>query len=346
MLAVTMVACVTEEALGWGGELWAAADLLTPVAIRVAATLRIADHIAAGARSTAALADAVGADQDALGRVLRHLVTANVLTRTSLDTFGLADLGERLREDHPDGIRRWLDLDGAIGRADTCFVHLLHTVRTGEPAYPRQFGRGFWDDLAANPELSASFDSLMGARLAADAPALAGAYPWGALGHLVDVGGGNGALLIAILRANPGLRGTVLDLPGAVTRADLAIEEAGLTDRADTVAGSAFDALPEGAGGYLVSSVLHDWPDEDAARILGRCAEAAGRTGTVLVIEEAADDIEGGTRDTIGDLTMLTYVRGRNRTLGELRDLAGSVGLAPGTVTKVGRRSIIEFTAR
>lgn len=89
-----------------------------------------------------------------LGRLLRHLVTANVLTRTDLDTFDLADLGERLREDHPDGIRRWLDLDGAIGRADTCFVHLLHSVRTGEPAYPRQFARGFWEDLSANAELS------------------------------------------------------------------------------------------------------------------------------------------------------------------------------------------------
>lgn len=334
---------MTDESLGWGGELWAAADLLTPMAIRVAATLRIADHIASGTRTTAALAAAVDADEDALGRLLRHLATANVLTRPDLDTFDLADLGERLREDHPDGIRRWLDLDGAIGRADTCFVHLLHTVRTGEPAYPRQFGRGFWDDLAANPELSASFDGLMGARLVADAPAIASAYPWGALGHLIDVGGGNGAMLIAILRASPGLRGTVLDLPGAVTRADHAIAAADLTDRADTVAGSAFDALPSGAGGYLVSSVLHDWPDEDAARILRRCAEAAGQTGTVLVIEEAADDITGGTRDTVGDLTMLTYVRGRNRTLGQLRALAGSVGLVLGPVATVGRRSIIEF---
>jgi hypothetical protein len=336
---------MSDETLGWGGELWAAADLLTPMAIRVAATLRVADHIAAGTRTTAALAALVGADEDALGRLLRHLVTAKVLTQPELGTFALADLGERLREDHPDGIRRWLDLDGAIGRADTCFVHLLHTVRTGEPAYPRQFGAGFWADLAARPELSASFDALMGARLVADAPAIARAYPWGALGHLIDVGGGNGAMLIAILRAHPGLRGTVLDLPGAVTRADEAIATAGLTDRADTVAASAFDALPRGAGGYLVSSVLHDWPDEDAARILRRCADAAGDTGTVLVVEEAADDIEGGTRDTVGDLTMLTYVRGRNRTLGQLRELGASVGLTLGAVTTVGRRSIIEFAA-
>jgi hypothetical protein len=259
------------------------------------------------------------------------------------DTFGLVDLGERLREDHPDGIRRWLDLDGAIGRADQCFVHLLHTVRTGEPAYPRQFGRPFWADLAAEPELAASFDGLMGARLAADAPVIADAYPWGGLGHVIDVGGGDGSMLIAILRAHADLRGTVLDLPGPVARAREAIAAAGLGDRADADAASAFDELPAGAGGYVLSGVLHDWSDEDATHILGRCADAARDSGKVLVIEEAVDDIKGGTRDTVGDLTMLTYVGGRNRTLRQLRDLGRSVGLEVGTVTLISRRSIVEF---
>ncbi|HEX4222151.1 MAG TPA: methyltransferase [Pseudonocardiaceae bacterium] len=331
------------ESLGWGGELWAAADLLTPMAIRVAATLRLADHIAAGTRTTEALATAVHADQDALGRLLRHLVVARVLSRVDTDTYELADLGQRLREDHPDGIRRWLDLDGAIGRADQCFVQLLHTVRTGEAAYPRQFGRGFWADLAADPALAASFDDLMGARLVADAPLIASSYPWGSLGHVVDAGGGNGTILIAILNAHPDLRGTVLDLPGPIVRAQAAITEAGLTDRAEAVAVDAFDVLPAGAGGYLLSGVLHDWPDEDATRILGRCADAAGAAGRVLVIEEVIEDVEGGTGDTIGDLTMLTYVRGRNRTLPQLAALAAQVGLGVGTVTPISRRSIIEL---
>jgi hypothetical protein len=339
---------MTEESLGWGGELWAAADLLTPMAIRVAATLRIADHIAAGTRTTGALAEAVHANEDALGRLLRHLVTAKVLsrldtTKSDTDQFGLTGLGERLREDHPDGIRRWLDLDGAIGRADTCFVHLLHTVRTGEAGYPRQFGRSFWADLAVDPGLAASFDELMGARLVADAPAIAQAYPWGALGHVVDVGGGDGSMLIAILRAHPDLRGTVLDLPGTVAKAEAAIAAQRLADRADTVGGSFFDAVPARAGGYLLSSVLHDWDDATALGILRRCADAAGATGTVLVIEEAIEEGEGGTRDTVGDLTMLTYVQGRNRTLSQLTELATAAGLVRGTVTSVSRRSIVEF---
>jgi hypothetical protein len=326
---------MAEDTAGWGGALWAAADLVTPMAIRVAATLRLADHIAAGRQSAEALAAAVDADPAALGRVLAHLVTAGVLSRTDTGGYALTALGQQLQDD-PHGLRRWLDLDGAIGRADLCFVELLHTVRTGEPAFPRRFGRSFWDDLSADPERAASFDALMGARLGADAPAVAGAYSWGGLGHVVDVGGGDGSLLIAILRAHRGLRGTVLDLPSPVARASRAISAAGLGERASAVVGSFFDALPAGAGGYLLSGVVRDWDDEAAARILQRCGDAAAGTGRVFVVEEAEVSTEG-------DLRMLCYVRGRERTVEELGALAGSVGLQLGSVTPAGSRSIIEL---
>lgn len=330
---------MAEQATGWGGELWAAADLVTPMAIRVAATLRLADHIAAGTKTTEALAAAVNADEDALGRLLDHLVTAGVLSRTGSHAYGLTALGEQLRDDDPDGLRAWLDLEGAIGRADLCFVQLLHTVRTGEPAFPRQFGRAFWDDLSADSERAASFDALMGARLT-DAPTVAGAYPWGALGHVVDVGGGNASLLIAILRTHGDLRGTVIDLPGPAARAEEAIASAGLSDRADAQAGSFFDPLPAGAGGYVLSGILHDWDDEHAGRILRTCAEAAGETGRVLVVDHVDDP---GALHTEGDLRMLCYVRGRERTLGQLGDLAKSADLEVTSVTPASSRSIIEF---
>lgn len=333
---------MTEENTAWGGELWAAADLVTPMAIRVAATLRLADHIAAGRVTARELAAAVDADPDALERLLRHLVTARVLTRPEPGAYGLAPLGEQLRDDDPRGLRPWLDLEGAVGRAETSFVHLLHSVRTGEAAYPRQFGRPFWEDVSADPALAASFDALMGSRLGADAEQIAAAYPWGALGHVVDVGGGNGTLLIAILRAHTGLRGTVVDLPGPAARAGAAIASAGLADRATARAGSFFDPLPAGAGGYLLSGVLHDWDDEHAARILRRCAEAAPATGRVLVVEDAIS-VDGDTPRTEGDLRMLCYVRGRDRTVDELGALAGPAGLELGAVTPAGTRSIVEL---
>jgi 2,7-dihydroxy-5-methyl-1-naphthoate 7-O-methyltransferase len=330
---------MAEETTGWGGALWAAADLLTPMAIRVAATLRLADHIAAGTQTTDALAAAVDADRDSLGRLLGHLVTAGVLSRTGAGAYTLTSLGEQLRDDDPGGVRAWLDLEGAIGRGDLCFVHLLHTVRTGGPAFPVFFGRPFWDDLSADSQLAASFDALMGARLAADAPAVAGAYPWGTLGHVVDVGGGNGSLLIAILRAHANLRGTVIDLPGPVARAGQAIDSAGLVHRASAQAGSFFQPLPAGAGGYLLSGVLHDWDDADAIRILQRCADAAAETGKVLVVDHFA----GGAPYTEGDLRMLCYVRGRERSLDQLAEVARSAGLQVNSVTPAGSRSIVEL---
>jgi 2,7-dihydroxy-5-methyl-1-naphthoate 7-O-methyltransferase len=317
---------MTEE---WGGGLWAAADLATPMAIRVAATLRLADHVAAGTVGT------LGVDPDALERLMAHLVTAGILTRDG--DYRLTALGEQLRDDHPAGIRAFLDQTGAIGRADLSYFHLLDSVRTGEAAYPRQYGRGFWDDLDADPALAASFDALMGDRLTGELPALLAAYPWGDLGHVVDVGGGDGRLLVAVLRAHGGLRGTVLDRPGPVALAAAAISAAGLDRRAEAVRGNFFDPLPAGAGGYVLSGVLKDWGDDDALRILRRCAEAAGRTGRVLVIDE-----EGG-RYTSGDLQMLCYTGGRERTAAQLADLAARAGLTVGTVTPAGLRMITEL---
>ncbi|HEY1687511.1 MAG TPA: methyltransferase [Solirubrobacteraceae bacterium] len=331
---------MAEDETSWNSGLWAMADLFTPMAIRVAATLRLADHIAVGTQTATALAAAVDADEDALGRLLDHLVTAGVLSFTATNTYGLTDLGEQLRDDAPNGIRPWIDAEGSVGRADLCLVHLLHTVRTGEPAFPLQFGRSFWDDLEADPERAAAFDAIMGDRLTADAPTVAAAYPWGELGELVDAGGGDGTLLIAILRAHEKLKGTVIDLAGPVTRAKQAIATAGLSDRADATVGSFFDALPK-AGGYLLSGVLHNWDDADALRILQRCVEASSGAGRVLVADHV--DVEGGLPSTEGDLRMLAYFRGRERSYEQLSELARAAGLQVSSVQPAGSRSIVEL---
>jgi hypothetical protein len=327
----------------WAAGLWAMADLATPMAVRVAATLRIADHIVAGRRTTPELAEAAGADADALGRVLRHLVTAGVLGRDESGRYLLPPRGQALRDDHPAGVRAMLDLESAIGRAELSFVQLLHTVRTGEPAFPAQFGRSFWDDLAADPARSASFDVQMGADVAAWAADIVAAYDWGSLGHLVDVGGGDGSLLIALLARYPALRGTVLDLPGAVGAARRALTAAGLADRGDAVASSFFDPLPPGAGGYLLCAVLHDWDDASARAILRRCAEAAGTDGRVLVVEKFATETDQRTEM---DLRVLAWFGGRERGIAELTTLAAEAGLRVAAVHPAGPTPVVELTAQ
>jgi 2,7-dihydroxy-5-methyl-1-naphthoate 7-O-methyltransferase len=331
---------VTEQERAWGGPLWPAADLITPMAVRVAATLRVADAITAGVTSGPQLAAHLGVVADPLVRVLNHLVTAGFLRCDDDGAYMLTDAGQWLRDDHPRGIRAWIDLEGAVGHADMCVVELLHTVRTGEPAFPRHFGRGFWEDLAEHPDRAASFDALMGRQQGAEAPSVAAAYDWSALGEVVDVGGGDGSLLIALLRAHPTLRGIVLDLASTAATAARALATAGLADRGRAQTGSFFEPLPAGAGGYILSRVLPDWDDDDVRHILRNCAHAARPDGKVLVVEDTEHPESSSTEM---DLRMLAYFLGRERSLDRLTELAREAGLALGTVTPARLRSIVEL---
>ncbi|WP_245252030.1 acetylserotonin O-methyltransferase [Streptomyces sp. KCTC 0041BP] len=328
---------------GTGAALWAMAHLATPMALRVAATLRVADHISAGVRTAPEIAREAKADPDALARLLRYLAARGVLRRDAAGGYELTALGEPLRDDHPDGMRAKLDIEGTVGRAELCFVHLLHTIRTGEAAYPLQYGLQFWDDLDQHPERGASFDTWMSSSAPDRAQAIIAGYAWGDLGDLVDVGGGNGSLLVALLRAFPQLNGTLVDMSEPAATAQRALEAAGLTDRGRAVVGSFFDPLPKGAKGYLLSLIIHDWGDAEAVEILARCAEAAGADGSVFVVENLGAD--GETPPAGMDLRMLAFSGGKERGLAELAGLAERAGLRIVARHGAGTLSIVEMAA-
>lgn len=305
----------------------ALADLMTPMSIRVAATLRIADHIEAGRTDIDALAPACSADAAALDRLMRHLCTVGVLARDDLGRYRLTDTGHELRSDHPGGRRPWLDIHGGVGRGDLCFVDLLHTVQTGEPAYPVRYGSGFWEDLERNDELSASFDELMNHHVSLDNThqGVAESFPWQTVSWMVDVGGGSGALALHLVRQFPGLRATVLDRAGPAGRAETQIAAAGLGDRTDVVVGDFFDPLPRRADVYVLSAILHDWDDLRATKILRRCRQALGPDGAVLVVEAVGT---GGEQVGTGmDMRMLAYSGGRERGVAGLAALGSAAGL-------------------
>lgn len=314
------------------------------MALRVAATLRVADYIAGGASTAPELVALTHADADALDRLLRHLVIVGVLNRdTSDDRYKLTDRGQPLRDDHPSGLRALLDIEGALGRADLAFVHLLHSIRAGDAAFPVLFGRPFWDDLASDETRQASYDVQMGHDVAIWAKAIVPVYDWASLGHVVDVGGGNGTLLAALLRAHPTLRGTVFDQPGTADAARETLSAAGVADRSDVVSGSFFDPLPVGAGGYLLSAILHNWNDEAVRAILRRCAAAAGTFGSVFVIEKTGADGESPRTDM--DLRVLVYMGGRERGVAELSALAAACDLNVAATHLSGDLAILELTA-
>ncbi|MEU8819319.1 methyltransferase [Actinoplanes sp. NPDC048796] len=305
-------------------RLSALADAITPWAIRVAATLGIADALAGGPRPVAELAAAAKVDPDALARVLRYLAARGVFTEPGLDVFALTELAAPLRSDHPAGRHAWLTMNGIGGRLDRTFSTLLDVVTTGRPGYPLLYGKPFWQDLMDDQDLSDSFDALM----TTHAPwfsEVAAARDWSAAKRVVDVGGGSGALLAAILRQAPHLHGTLVDLPATIATAKEFLG-GDLADRSTTVAGSFFDELPAGDDVYVLSNVLHDWSDADARRILARCAEAVPSGGRLLIVERIIAGQLDADMVTRMDLRMLVLVGGRERSADEYGDLAAEAG--------------------
>ncbi|MFD4946780.1 methyltransferase [Streptomyces sp. NPDC058239] len=321
-------------------DLVAAADLATPMAIRVAATIRIADWIRDGLRDVPSLVEATGADPRALELLLNHLVTIGVLVREE-SGYGLSALGEGLCSDHPSGLCHRFDLNGS-GHSALGVTELLHTVRTGESAYLRRFGQSFYDKCAADRDFANSFHAMMSRTHGGATRSVASEYDWGALTTVADVGGGDGTLLIELLRAHPTLRGTVVDMAAAVEAARKNIRAAGLEGRAEAVEASFFEKVPSAFGGYILSSVLPDWPDPDAVRILRTCARAAAPHGRVLVLK-AAEKREAEPTSTAQALRLYALQGGRERSLAELDGLATAAGLHLGAVTDIGDRSIVEL---
>jgi len=287
-------------------------DLATPWCLMVAATLRLPDLIADGHHDIADLAAAAGCDRDALHAVLGHLVSKGVFQEQAPGRFDGNPAAEQLADPRP-----FLDLDSIGGRMAHTWGTLLDYVRTGRPAYQKMFGRPFWEDLAAHPNIAADFDALMG-------PAGHGmpdfdielAGGWDAIRTVADVGGGTGAMLASLLRRHPHVRGILIDFPGTVARASEVLSVAGVAERVTLHGQSFFDPLPAGADLYLLKSVLNDWPDEETAAILRRCAQAAHPGGRLAVLGGVSPDdaprslgidmlVAGGKTSTITQFTEL-----------------------------------------
>ncbi|MGH2604462.1 MAG: methyltransferase, partial [Dehalococcoidia bacterium] len=233
----------------------ALSDLCTPWCIHVVATLRIADHIAAGIADIDALAAVADCDADVLHRVLTYLVGKGVFEEPAPGRFALNDVAMGLLD---PGLRLGLDLDGIGGRFARAWGTLLTYVRTGRPAYDQVFGLPFWEDLDAHPAIGASFDALIGpAGHGASNPEFQISGGWETVRRVVDVGGGTGAMLAEILRIRPEVHGTLVDLPRTVACAAETFQAAGVAERVTAAGQSFFDPLPAGADLYLLRGILN-----------------------------------------------------------------------------------------
>jgi len=295
-------------------------------ALSVAAELGVADVLKDGARPTTDLAAAVGAHEDALYRLLRALSTVGLFHEGANRTFQLTELGQLLRSDVPGSLRGYARFVGEEHNW-RAWGHLLHSVRTSEPAFDHVFGEPAFDCIAKDPKLSAMLNDAMTSISLDGARAVVAAYDFRDVRQLVDVGGGHGFLLASILKANPHLKGVVFDLPHAAEGARSLLRAEGLSDRAEVASGSFLESVPEGGDAYIMKHIIHDWDDARATVILRSCRRAIVSGGKLLVVEQLVSPPNEPHFAKLLDLEMLVLAPGgRERTVDELRKLFASAG--------------------
>jgi len=299
-------------------------------AIGVAARLGLADHVAAGVDSVDALARACDCNASALHRLLRSQVALGLMLLGEDGRYRLTTTGELLRREAALSLNshaQWWSQ-----QAWNVWTDLLESVRTGESARHRAFGQRGFDHFDGDPESARLFHRSMAelTRLVATDLANSSALPDD--GVVIDLGGGHGELLAEILSARPRLRGVLLDLDHAIAGAQELLQEAGVLERVTLMSGDFFAALPKSVDVVILKSVLHDWNDEDAVRILRRARDALVPDGRVLVVERVMPDQISDHpehRTTVrSDLNMLVGLGGRERTEEDYDALLLSAGLS------------------
>jgi O-methyltransferase domain len=286
----------------------------------------VPDLLADGPRSSAELAEAAGADEDALYRLLRALASVGVLHEDEGRRFSLTELGDPLRSDATGSLAGWAAM---VGRPEywSAWGDLLHSVRTGENAFRHVHGTDVWSYRETRPESSDAFDRAMVALTAGTNEAFIAAYDFGRFGVVVDVGGGRGALLAGLLTAHPSMQGVLFDQEHVVRGAKELFESAGVADRCRIVGGSFFESVPSGGDAYVLKSIVHDWEDEEALAILSTCRAAMADDAVLLLLERDLGPPNDAPAAKLSDLNMLVAPGGRERTVEEYAALFDRSGL-------------------
>jgi hypothetical protein len=295
--------------------------------IHVAARLGIADALATGARTPAALARRAKVSAAALGRVMSALVDVRILSRDRSGRFRLTSLGKQLRSG-PGSLHGFALLMMADCNWEA-FGGLTHAIARGDKsAFEHVHGMKVYEYFSRNAELAKLLSDLQGGATNHNA-LIARAYRFDRFDTLVDVGGSGGQLLAAILQQHPRVSGIVFDRPEVIEHARTSgiTNGRGLGQRLQLASGNFFAAVPEGAAGYLLRFIMHNWNDEECVRILRNCRRAMRSGGAVLVLEHLLKPGNGRDYTRIGDIGMLALTGGRERSLAEYSRLLRSAGL-------------------
>jgi hypothetical protein len=298
------------------------------MAITTAAELGLADHLRDGARGANDVAKQAGANADATYRLLRALAAVGVFKELPGRRFENNALSEKLRSDIPGSARamaRWIG-EKSVWQA---WGYLDHSVRTGEPAYPKVFGMGAWEYLKTHSETAAIFNDAMTGFSEMTAQAVCEAYDFTPFKKIVDIGGGQGRLLATVLAKAPKATGVLFDMPSVVAGAKNVIGRDASFDRITTAGGDFFESVPEGGDLYMMKAIIHDWDDERSIKILSNCRKRMAPNGRVLILDQVLSDGPESTMGKLLDLEMLLVTEGgRERTAAEFETLYKKSGFA------------------
>jgi SAM-dependent methyltransferase len=307
-------------------------------AIHVAARLGVVDCLVDGPKTAEELGLATKAHAPSLKRLLRALVNLDVFTEDSLGRFQVTKLGETLRRNHPSFIRPWVIFLGSSFMWKP-WGALYETVLTGKTAFAEIYQISFFKYLADHPEDAAVFNEAMSAGSSASVSSFLAAYDFSRFERIVDIGGGQGELLRGILVANPKAHGVLFDYPSVVAGAN-GLRTGEVANRCEVVGGDFFTSVPEGGDAYLLKTVIHDWDDDEAVKILRNCRRAIKPEGRLLLFEtvvSASNRPESGLMDA-----MALVLGGRERTESEFSAILREAGFSIKQVIPGRSGSIIE----
>jgi len=294
-------------------------------ALSLAAELGVADLLVDGPRSSKELAQATTTHPRALYRVLRLLSMLGVFTEVQPDQFDLTPIGQLLQSKRPDSMRSWVRMINSKAWLHT-YAEASYSLQTGEPAFKRAVGAELFEYLTAHPDEGAIFNEAMDDITRTDTAAILEAYDFSGIDKLVDLGGGQGGLITAILQTYPDMSGVLFDQPQVAEAARPAITESGLAQRCDIVGGDFFSSVPTEGDAYLLKWIIHDWRYDQASTILQNCHDVMKQTARLLVIETVIPEGDAFNPGKLVDFAMLTGLGGQERTEAEYAHLLNEAG--------------------
>jgi SAM-dependent methyltransferase len=291
----------------------------------IAAKLGLADQLSDGPKGAIELAPITHTHAPSLHRLMRTLASLGILTETDNQRFALTPLGEALKADAPGSAQAAILFHGSEWHIGA-FQQMMHSVETGETAMEKVSGLPLFDYLSKHPNDASLFNKMITGLHAGEPAAVAAAYDFSACKTVVDVGGGTGSVLAAILAHHAGPRGVLFDSPHVVAEAPPLLKAKAVQDRVAVESGDFFNAVPAGGDCYVLSHILHDWNDEQCVKILANCRKAMKPDGRLLIVEMVLPPGDTPHPGKMLDMVMLVVVGGVERTEAEYAALLSKAG--------------------